>query len=716
MEPSPFTFSRSLLDPAGELGLNRAAMLCDADLLQACRDTLTGETDVVQQAILRSRIGDVLINSTSDSLSATDISRSLAEVPSDRLGSVISKLLTRSPQHMPAVLQYYWGEKSADTKLRAHQGLLAFAAHTDGQWPSLPCDAIGPLQSVLNIFQAGAQEPNGRRTKILTDFYTISQLLLRPIGVIRFLPLPKPMPRCRPFHAPIAEDSPMEAVDFLPELDLQYQGSFGRSLRFRAKYPHASTQAPPDGVIVAKRERSTPNSIPTTHPEAEDIANSQGALALLRYEVEVMDYFIQHRSAFGLTSFLPSPARGPNNSKPLWKYGVSHYLQYGTNEAYLTYLDEIPDYSDFRCALLRSVADLSRLARFGIFHLALAAPFHNREQGRPFLWDNGGRVNGAGRLDRWTEAFRYSNMRLSGIADFEHFKRFAKLAAVSGVVSDDCEPQHLGLQHHLGQIVFSSLHIAGLWFRTHMERDDWSPSLENCVEDILKTAHNCFTGLSWPTFAEDVDRGAIAREMERYMGARPGDLEFSAHDTKSPDLGAYGGEYPLVELIRGVTAFSIRAIHDFARNRNALREADQSSAPEPHPQFHEYLGSARSLSRETDDLLYHRLIPSLLESRFTKAFSAEQLALAAMELRIQDVLQMRLLPAQGAPIQVTLVRARSLANALAMVGVSDVSVERFGLPDALMRKSDTWIGRENCYCINEASLRQGRHQADPAPN
>jgi|GEM_PF-4336301 len=670
----------------------------------ALKERLAQESDPVERSVLRGSLKRFLVSSEPGQIPEGDLPGLLELVPSDSITRVISSILSGAPERLGEIMKYYWSEQDIVGRQRAQQGLLAYISHSN---PITKCNIwreCPPLREALTIFQGPSQEIATRGNKIFTDFYVVSQLLLAPLGNVRFLPLPERMPKLRPWGAQIPEDAQEEVSRFMSALNLVPEGRFGRSLQFSSRYPTRPELNQMDPKVVLKAEREAHGALPGSH-RGSKVTPEDAQTSLLRYETEIMAYLARNRDVFGLRSFIPSPARGPNNAHPVWKIDGVHYCKYGSPDAYLTYIDDIADFNKFQEALTLNVEDFSRLARFGIFHTAIAAPFHNTEQGRRFLWDNGGVLNGAGRLDRWTQAFRFSNMRESGVADFEHIDRYQGIPAISKVVADGIPPHELGLQHHLGEILFSALHVTALWFRKHRDPAQWQPDLNKSLETVFRSAHLGFCGQPWPTFDQDIDIQAIGDEVKRFMSVVRGDKEFFSHDGEIPDLGRFGGEYPMAELLKGVTAFTIRATHDFVDNRNLLKRAsreviDNTEAEAPRFSFSDYVGPNPKAHEENRRFMDEKLIQPLIESPFLGKLSREQAVEIANQLRGRDVLWAKVKEVNGSERAVTLFRARAVDSVLRAKKQGAVQ----GVPHNMIKRQSTWLCGSEFVSLDEQTV------------
>jgi len=238
---------------------------------------------------------------------------------------------------------------------------------------------------------------------------------------------------------------------------------------------------------------------------------------------------------------------------------------YSPPSGYFVYLNDPALSSDsVSNGLTRSAHDLALLASSGLVHDALIPLFHNREQ---IGWRGDRGVYRwfsmiPGRLDRWFESCRYPNLRLSGIADFEHFRQFAAITAQD-------------LQHLMGdQLLSISLVLASYFRSSGGFRDDlMSEALRSAFEayclafvspkpssSVLRSKPVLSGCADWDLLAsrmrEEVGGNRYMRGLVRGGGPDGSDLEIE----NGPHLGLFGGYFPLPELVRAIhlaTTFAI---------------------------------------------------------------------------------------------------------------------------------------------------------------
>lgn len=240
---------------------------------------------------------------------------------------------------------------------------------------------------------------------------------------------------------------------------------------------------------------------------------------------------------------------------------------YACSRDYRTYLND-PNLSSEE--LMRGFKacsrDLGTLARHGAVHAALIPLYHRRAtfSHRAASWQDGMAMSlavpeerryawwrkVAGRLDSWERSCRYPNLRLSGIADFEH------LEFKSQISSRD-------LQISIGEGLLSMSLVLGSYFRNrgHFDRDIMARVMEEifcsyCSALTLKSFE--FQGcIDWQELA---DRMSEEMGCDRHVLAAEGDK--SQEMLEGPHLGVVNGPFPVPELIRTIHIASLFAVLD----------------------------------------------------------------------------------------------------------------------------------------------------------
>ena len=284
----------------------------------------------------------------------------------------------------------------------------------------------------------------------------------------------------------------------------------------------------------------------------------------------VQNYLYRYSMDLGLSSRFPHPLSAEKCERSPFRlsgipYDIMKELKlssdplaicYLADSAYFRYLnDSSLSIDEMGDGLVLCSRDLAKLTAMGVIHTALIPLFHNREQintridqGLYQWW-----AKVAGRLDRWRESCRYPNLRLSGLADFEHVEIHSQIS------SED-------LQHFIGNQLLSISLVLGSYFRNRGEFNQKAAS--KILKDCFLNFHREFTHTdSIINDCIDWDHLAIrmCEEMEKdkYMNAiiRGGGL-YGDNIEKStgPHLGLFNGPFPLPELIRAIHIVSLFAI------------------------------------------------------------------------------------------------------------------------------------------------------------
>ncbi|MDP3789793.1 MAG: hypothetical protein Q8R48_05260, partial [Candidatus Omnitrophota bacterium] len=105
----------------------------------------------------------------------------------------------------------------------------------------------------------------------------------------------------------------------------------------------------------------------------------------------------------------------------------NYFVQYKAKKDYFKYLNnEGLDYTTLLNSSKKNLTDLAKLFKAGYLHTSLVSFSHiyRDNDDRQWLWDYGngipGDKDGPGEIEYFEEHIRYSNLRLSGIADYEH--------------------------------------------------------------------------------------------------------------------------------------------------------------------------------------------------------------------------------------------------------------------------------------------------------
>jgi hypothetical protein len=279
-----------------------------------------------------------------------------------------------------------------------------------------------------------------------------------------------------------------------------------------------------------------------------------------------MDYLRQNKPDLSLKSYLPEPLVFNNDRyifavrkmrlrgedlTCLGKVHLGHYSQYYAisylpADSYLIYLnDKELEEREFRKAALVNIRDLANLASYGIVHSEPINLYHNIGQRQKY---NILVSEGPGRVDKWLRAAEYPNMRLSGIADFEH------LSAL-----DSIEGLHRAICNELFAWV---LVIASYYRIKYQPEKDGKELFRSSVQSLLKEGFNLYCSIFTGEPSSELDRYTgwekVAREMTDYMM-----IDRWKHDRINPDLGRYNGKFPVDTLVR---ALYVAAAHLIFKN------------------------------------------------------------------------------------------------------------------------------------------------------
>lgn len=253
-----------------------------------------------------------------------------------------------------------------------------------------------------------------------------------------------------------------------------------------------------------------------------------------------------------LASKLPQPLGGLfrlqglrlyiEDLKPWKSIGICYIV----DSDYFRYLGD-PEVSidETKAAMVSCAKDLGRLARRGIIHKSLIPLFHNRERSRgdsTYRWNR----KVAGRLDNWLESCTYPNLRLSGIADFEHFKICPEISAWE-------------LQSYSGEHLLSMSLVLGsyFWRRDRFDEDALASMLKECfIEYCYSLAgsydmafKDLFDCICWNELTQ-----RMAEEMDQQDKSRANICGTGPH------LGRLNGPFPIPELIKAIHIASLFAV------------------------------------------------------------------------------------------------------------------------------------------------------------
>ncbi|MHC1631209.1 MAG: HEAT repeat domain-containing protein [Methanotrichaceae archaeon] len=303
------------------------------------------------------------------------------------------------------------------------------------------------------------------------------------------------------------------------------------------------------------------------------LALKESDKAKLLAESQVQEYLDLHRREVGLCSILPKPL-APNDDHYLFKIqdlpqatkaeldldGDPCAICYIADENYFKYLnDPLLSPEDVAEGLTICASDLALLARQGLIHDSLIPLFHNREQ-------IGTRIDQGtyewysmipGRLDRWVESCQYPNLRLSGIADFEHFSFCPVISAQE-------------LRHHTGNHLLSMSFVLGSYFRNRNKFE--TDAMSAALEEVFEAYYHAFTCSDRSPLDDCIDWDNLASRMteemkeNKYMIAliRGGPDCKDLKVCSGPHLGLFGGFFPLPELIKAIHITTLFAMLDIS--------------------------------------------------------------------------------------------------------------------------------------------------------
>ncbi len=225
-----------------------------------------------------------------------------------------------------------------------------------------------------------------------------------------------------------------------------------------------------------------------------------------------------------------------------------HYyaICYLPDESYLIYLnDKGLQEKEFYQAALVNISDLAQLAVNGIFHSEPINLYHNLSQNTKY---NISVSSGPGRVDKWLCATEYPNMRLSGIADFEHLSTVDSIEALHQAISNE---------------LFAWVLVVASYYRLKcLSKIDGKDLFQNYIRILLQNSFNMYYSVFAGTSSSELDRCVdwerLADEMTKYMMT-----DKWMHDKINPDLGKYNGKLPIEILVRAIyitTTLSILAM------------------------------------------------------------------------------------------------------------------------------------------------------------
>lgn len=266
----------------------------------------------------------------------------------------------------------------------------------------------------------------------------------------------------------------------------------------------------------------------------------------LLHEICMQEYLKKLSGLQGLSveSTLPCPLKGIYRIREIPRHlreGICaaepHAIGYIAGREYFAYVNE-PQHSIqvMRRSLLVCARDLARLTGMGLIHASLMPLYHRRGDGSEeddgYCWQR----KVVGRLEKWLESCRYPNLRLSGLADYEHLE-----------VHQDIQPQRL--QSHIGRHLFS----LGLLLASYLEKSGQleENTLKSILEECFIQYYSTLAG-DPPGLDEAVDWDLLANQMVEEMGPD----KYSDGDSGGQHLGMRGGPFPIPALMRAIHIIS----------------------------------------------------------------------------------------------------------------------------------------------------------------
>jgi hypothetical protein len=235
-------------------------------------------------------------------------------------------------------------------------------------------------------------------------------------------------------------------------------------------------------------------------------------------------------------------------------------IGYTAGPGYFTYLNN-PQLSlqELERGLCTCAGDLARLTRAGLIHTSPIPLFHKKRNGpqddTAYCWHR----KIAGRLERWLESCRYPNLRLSGLADFEHIE-------IHGEISPE------KLQFHIGGHLLSMSLVLASYFRYKGRFD------QKAIKSIMRNCfgeYYCALTIRPSRLDEVIDWDALALRMVEEMGFDRGTGDDEA-DPGGPHLGIPRGPFPIPELIRAIHLISVFSIVQMQSGLHASQSQGES--------------------------------------------------------------------------------------------------------------------------------------------
>jgi len=283
----------------------------------------------------------------------------------------------------------------------------------------------------------------------------------------------------------------------------------------------------------------------------------------LENDARWMDYLRQNDPALSLESCFPEPlvfnnkrhifairkmslkgelltCLGKVHLDPDTKYYAISYLP---ADSYLVYSnDEELEEKEFRRAALVNISDMAHLASYGIVHSEPINLYHNIGTRQKYNILISG---GPGRVDKWLLATEYPNMRLSGIADFEHLLAVGTIGGLHEAISNE---------------LFAWVLVAASYYRIKcLPEINGKELFRSFVRGLLKEGLNLYYSIFAGNPSSELD---LCMDWEKVAGEMTDHMMTDKwkHDRINPDLGKYNGRFPIDTLVRALYITATLAI------------------------------------------------------------------------------------------------------------------------------------------------------------
>ena len=260
---------------------------------------------------------------------------------------------------------------------------------------------------------------------------------------------------------------------------------------------------------------------------------------------------------------------------------------------YFTYLHEEKDDEKSREAFDRNLHDLCVLARFGIVHPDIIDMFHTfnvrkRDKGI-YFWMNDviqgtHTFLGAGRLSGWENAIKYSNMRVSGNADFAEMVRLDDLVTLeqehskylkSNLNRFPVEKRKSYLMaHFIGNYLLAAVLTEGKRLKPAGKLvPEYRDKLADRIRDMYTAAYTGLLGEGSEDISLLVDWDMFARQMIFFMGG-----EYKKYAGKNVPEGIIDGLTPEIKPSEGWGFIHREVVEAAIRKKSELKGIDVQKA------------------------------------------------------------------------------------------------------------------------------------------